>query len=115
MEKNPGMTQAEAEQKVYVPRIMKACPGLSQAQAESALEETRKTGRWAWLEAKMNDVAFVRPEKGRRESREAEIRSTCCVSKVFPNLKRGMGSYWRRDKTAFGITCVALRNLIARL
>jgi hypothetical protein len=112
MEKNPGMTQAEAEGKVYVQRLMKASPGLSQAEAESALEETRRTGRWGWVEEKMKDVAFVRPEKGRRKSREAEIRSTCCVSKVFPNLKRGMASYWRRDTTAFEITCVALRNLI---
>jgi hypothetical protein len=118
MEKNPGMTQAEAERKVYVQRIMEASRGLSrnlsQAEAESALEETRRTGRWEWLEEKMKDVAFVRPEKGRRKSREAEIRSTCCVSKVFPNLKRGMASYWRRDTTAFENTCVALRNLIAQ-
>jgi hypothetical protein len=114
MEKNPGMTQAEAEGKVYVQRLMKASPGLSQAEAESALEETRRTGTWDWLEEKMKDVAHVRPETGRRESREAEIRSTCCVSKVFPNLKRGMASYWRRDTTAFENTCVALRTLIAQ-
>jgi len=114
MEKNPGMTQAEAAQKVYVQRIMAASPGLSQAKAESALEETRRTGRWEWLEEKMTDVAFERPERGRRESREAEIHSTCCVSKVFPNLKRGMASYWRRNKTAFEITCRALRELMAK-
>jgi hypothetical protein len=114
MEKNPGMTQAEAEGKVYVQRLMKASQGLSQAEAESALEETRRTETWEWLEEKMRDVAFVRPETGRRKSREAEIRSTCCVSKVFPNLKRGMARYWRRDTTAFEITCDALRNLIAQ-
>ena len=115
MEKNPGMTQAEAEGKVYVQRLMKASPGLSQAEAESALEETRRAGTWEWLAEKMKDVAHARPEEGRRKSREAEIRSTCCVSKVFPNLKRGMASYWRRDTTAFEITCVALRNLIDQL
>jgi hypothetical protein len=111
MDKNPGMTQAEGEQNVYVQRIMKASSGLSQVEAESALEEP---GSLEWLEEKMKDVAFVRPEKGRRKSREAEIRSTCCVSEVFPNLKRRMASYWRRDKTAFEITCVGLRNLIVR-
>jgi hypothetical protein len=137
MEKNPGMTQAEAEQRRWLPRVMEAYPGMPQAEAESMLEETKRTGNWGWL----GNVAFVRPQKGRRERSvaeveqalaldprnaellnqaagtyamlwEAEIRSTCCVSKVFPNLKRGMASYWRRDKTAFEITCVALRNLI---
>ncbi len=109
MEKNPGMTQAEAEAKVWLSRIMEEYPDLPQAEAESALEETKRTGGWEWL-----GVAFAPREQGRRKSREAEIRSTCCVSKVFPDLKRGMASYWRRDKTTFEITCVALRNLIAQ-
>jgi hypothetical protein len=105
-----GMTIAQADEKAYVQRMMEAF-NVSQEQAQDALEETKRTGNWAWLDEGMKEVAHVTPDVGR-----PNVRSTCCVSKVFPNLKRGMASYWRRSNPEkFNACKAAMKRLLRKM